>query len=200
MLKRSFDVAFSSCALAALGPVLTGIAVWVKLDSKGPVFFRQVRVGRHGQSFRIYKFRTMRIDAERLGPAITVGKDPRVTRSGEILRKYKLDELPQFINVLIGDMSVVGPRPEVPKYVEAYPNGVREVVLSVRPGITDRASIEYRDENVLLGQSSDPERTYVQQILPIKLGYYVDYVYHRSLWLDARLVVRTCTAVFGGGR
>lgn len=196
MIKRAFDILFAGAALAVLAPALLAIALWVKLDSPGPVFFRQIRVGRGGREFRIYKFRTMRTDAERVGPQITVGADARVTRSGALLRKYKLDELPQFINVLLGDMSVVGPRPEVPRYVACYPADLADLVLSVRPGITDRASIEYRDENELLGASSDPEATYVSQILPIKLAYYADYAANHSLVGDIRIVLSTVIAVF----
>lgn len=196
MAKRIFDIFFAGVALVVLAPALLAIALWVKLDSPGPVFFRQVRVGRRGREFRIYKFRTMQPNAERVGPQITVGADARVTRSGAFLRKSKLDELPQFINVLLGDMSVVGPRPEVPRYVACYPAHLADLVLSVRPGITDRASIEYRDENELLGASSDPEATYVEQILPVKLAYYADYAVNHSLWSDIRIVLCTVAAVF----
>lgn len=191
MVKRAFDILFSVAALLALLPVLIVVALWVKLDSAGPVFFRQVRVGWRGQPFRIYKFRTMRTDAERIGPQITIGPDSRITRPGRFLRKYKLDELPQFLNVLLGDMSVVGPRPEVPRYVELYPPATRELVLSVRPGITDLASIEFRDENELLGASPDPERTYVTQVMPAKLGYCERYVRERSFSGDLRIIGQT---------
>jgi lipopolysaccharide/colanic/teichoic acid biosynthesis glycosyltransferase len=191
MAKRLFDIAFSALALTALAPLLLAIALWVKLDSPGPALFRQVRVGRRGREFRIFKFRTMHVDAERTGPHITVGADARITRSGAFLRKYKLDELPQFINVLFGDMSVVGPRPEVPRYVALYPEELRELVLSVRPGITDRASIEFRDENALLGASVNPEAAYVEQVMPIKLGYYAEYAADRSFAGDLMLIWRT---------
>ncbi len=194
--KRLFDVAFSLFVLAIIGLPLIGLALWVKLDSPGPVFFRQVRVGRGGREFRIYKFRTMRTDAERVGPQITVGADARVTRSGETLRHYKLDELPQFFNVLFGDMSVVGPRPEVPRYVAKYPPVLGERVLSVRPGITDLASIEYRDENALLGASADPERTYVEVVMPAKLALCERYVATRSFWGDLRIIGRTMKIAF----
>jgi lipopolysaccharide/colanic/teichoic acid biosynthesis glycosyltransferase len=189
--KRLFDVLLSATALLLLAPMLLLIATWVKLDSSGPVFFRQARVGRLGREFRIYKFRTMRTDAERNGPQITIGADPRITRSGDLLRRYKLDELPQFINVLIGDMSVVGPRPEVPRYVALYAPQQRALVLSVRPGITDIASLEYRDENELLGRSNDPERTYVEQVMPAKLALCERYVRERSFLGDLRIVGRT---------
>lgn len=191
MLKRLFDIGFSALALLIVAPLLLLAALWIKLDSPGPVFFRQVRVGRHGREFRIYKFRTMRTDAERRGPQITVGADARITSSGHFLRRYKLDELPQFLNVLLGDMSVVGPRPEVPRYVAMYPAGQRETVLRVRPGITDIASLEYKDENDLLGRSDDPERTYVEQVMPTKLALCERYVLERSFLGDLRIIART---------
>ena len=197
MAKRLFDIAFALLALLLLGPLLLAVALWVRLDSPGPVFFRQQRVGRGGQLFDIVKFRTMRTGAEAMGPQITVGEDARITRAGVWLRRAKVDELPQFLNVLRGDMSVVGPRPEVPRYVAQYPADVRETVLSVRPGITDLASIEFRDESALLARSSDPERTYVEQILPAKLRHAQEYVRTRSLWLDLRIIARTVLAVLG---
>ena len=197
MAKRLFDMAFSLLALLLLCPLLLAVALWVRLDSPGPVFFRQQRVGRRGQLFDIYKFRTMHTGAEAMGPQITVGEDARITRAGAWLRRSKVDELPQFINVLRGDMSVVGPRPEVPRYVAQYPADVRDSVLSVRPGITDLASIEFRDESALLARSSDPERTYVEQILPAKLRHAQEYVRTRSLWLDLRIIARTVLAVLG---
>ena len=197
MAKRLFDIAFALLALLLLGLLLLVVALWVRLDSPGPVFFRQQRVGRGGQLFDIVKFRTMQTGAEAMGPQITVGEDARITRAGVWLRRAKVDELPQFLNVLRGDMSVVGPRPEVPRYVAQYPADVRETVLSVRPGITDLASIEFRDESALLARSSDPERTYVEQILPAKLRHAQEYVRTRSLWLDLRIIARTVLAVLG---
>ena len=197
MAKRLFDIAFALLALLLLGPLLLAVALWVRLDSPGPVFFRQQRVGRTGQLFDIYKFRTMQTGAEAMGPQITVGEDARITHAGAWLRRSKVDELPQFINVLRGDMSVVGPRPEVPRYVAQYPADVRQVVLSVRPGITDLASIEFRDESALLARSQNPERTYVEQILPTKLRYAQQYVRTRSLWLDLRIIAWTVQAVLG---
>lgn len=196
MLKRGFDIFFSALALLLLAPLLLGVALWVKLDSHGPVFFRQRRVGLRGREFLIYKFRTMGADAEARGPQITIGADARITRSGSFLRKYKMDELAQFINVLIGDMSVVGPRPEVPQYVALYPSHVREIVLSVRPGITDRASIEFKDENEILGKAPDPHQAYVNEVLPIKLGYYMAYVQQRSFAGDLQIIFATLAAVF----
>ena len=197
MAKRLFDIAFALLALLLLGPLLLAVALWVRLDSPGPVFFRQQRVGRTGQLFDIYKFRTMQTGAEAMGPQITVGEDARITHAGAWLRRSKVDELPQFINVLRGDMSVVGPRPEVPRYVALYPTDVREAVLSVRPGITDLASLAFRDESTLLAQSPDPERTYVEVILPTKLRYACDYVQQRSLWLDLRIIARTAMVLLG---
>lgn len=188
-LKRLFDIAASCIGLLLLAPVLLGIAVWIKRDSPGPVFFRQQRIGRHGEPFRIYKFRSMRQD--NAGLQITVGADDRITRSGHFIRAYKLDELPQLINVLLGDMSIVGPRPEVPRYVALYPADVRAEVLSVRPGITDLASVQYRSESTLLAQSSNPEQTYVDTILPAKLALCREYVRERSFWLDLRIIGMT---------
>lgn len=196
MWKRVFDVLFSSAALLMLSPVLLVVAVWVKLDSRGPVLFRQRRVGLHGREFEIYKFRTMRTDAETRGLQITVGADARITRSGAFLRKYKIDEFPQFLNVLFGDMSVVGPRPEVPRYVALYPAGTREAVLSVRPGITDLASLEYLDENLLLGRSADPEKTYVEEVMPAKLEHCMRYVRERTFSGDLRIIGRSVQVAF----
>lgn len=195
MSKRIFDWLASSLGLVLLAPLLLVLAVWIKLDSPGPVFFRQERVGKWGSLFRIHKFRTMVTDAERRGLQITVGADARVTRVGQWLRKYKLDELPQLIDVWLGHMSLVGPRPEVPRYVACYPADVRDVVLSVRPGITDRASIEFKDENEILGRATDPNKAYIEEVLPIKLGFYVDYVKNRSLMGDLGLILRTITAL-----
>jgi lipopolysaccharide/colanic/teichoic acid biosynthesis glycosyltransferase len=195
MAKRLFDLASSLIGLACLLPLLAAIAVWIKFDSPGPVFFRQVRVGQFEKPFRIFKFRTMCVNAEARGGQITVGEDPRITRSGKFLRKYKLDELPQLLNVFKGEMSLVGPRPEVPRYVEFYPKGLREIILSAKPGITDFASIAYKDENAVLGQANDPERTYISEVLPIKLGCYERYVRQRSLWTDIHIIIRTLRVI-----
>lgn len=197
MLKRLLDIALSGAALLVLSPLLLAMVVWVKWDSRGPVLFRQQRVGRGGQPFVIYKFRTMRTDSESSGPQLTVGQDFRITRAGTYLRRTKVDELPQLLNVLRGEMSIVGPRPEVPRYVALYPPAVRDIVLSVRPGITDLASLAFRDESTLLGQSADPEATYVEQIMPIKLGYCIDYVENQSLWLDLQIITRTVWVLLG---
>ena len=196
MLKRAFDIFFSAGTLLVLSPLLLAVALWVKFDSSGPVLFRQQRVGLRGREFEIYKFRTMRHNAEARGSHITVGADPRITRPGVFLRKYKIDEFPQFFNVLVGDMSVVGPRPEVPRYVALYPSDMRETVLGVRPGITDLASIEYRDENDLLGRSADPEHTYVNEVLPAKLAYCERYVRERSFMGDLRIIARSFSSAF----
>lgn len=197
MLKRSFDIFFATGVLLTLTPLLIVVALWVKLDSPGPVLFRQNRVGRRGRVFEILKFRTMRSDADRQGMQITVGADPRITRSGLALRRYKIDEFPQFFNVLLGQMSIVGPRPEVPRYVALYPERMREIVLSVRPGITDLASIEYRDESELLATSADPERTYVEQVMPAKLAFYERYVREHTFLGDLAIIRRSFAISFG---
>ena len=197
MAKRLFDLAFAAITLLLLTPVLLAVALWVQLDSPGPVFFRQQRVGRDGQLFGIYKFRTMRPGADIKGLQLTVGGDGRITRAGVWLRRSKVDELPQFFNVLRGDMSVVGPRPEVPRYVAQYPAHMRSVVLSVRPGITDLASIAFRNESDVLARSEDPEHTYLEQILPLKLRWAQHYVRTRNLWLDLRIIAWTAMAVLG---
>jgi len=191
MAKRLFDWLASGVGLLLLAPLLLLLAMWIKLDSPGPVFFRQQRVGLGGKVFRIHKFRTMVTDAELSGLQVTVGDDARVTRVGKLLRKLKLDELPQLLDVWLGHMSLVGPRPEVPSYVECYPPDVRNLILSVRPGITDRASIEFMDENLILGHAADPDRAYIEEILPIKLAYYLEYVNSRSFWGDISLILKT---------
>ena len=195
MIKRFFDWCASSIGLLLLLPVFLLIAVWIKLDSTGPVLFRQERVGRGGKTFRIHKFRTMVTDAETRGLQITVGTDARVTQIGRLLRKYKLDELPQLWDVWVGNMSLVGPRPEVPRYVACYPAGVREIVLSVRPGITDQASIEFKDENEILGAASDPHTAYIEKVLPIKLDYYIKYTQTQNFFGDIKLIFSTFAAL-----
>lgn len=206
MAKRLFDVLLSSIGLLLLMPLLGLIALCVKLDSPGPVMFRQERVGRFGQPFHIHKFRTMRHVANvgnavsgqpSQGLQITVGADRRITRVGHFLRASKLDELPQLLDVWLGDMSLVGPRPEVPRYVAHYPAALREKVLSVRPGITDIASIEYRDESSVLARAADPEQAYIHEVLPHKLALAAQYVDQSSLWLDVRLIARTVLAIVG---
>ena len=195
--KRACDVALSVAGLVVLSPVLLCCAAAIKLDSPGPVFYRQVRVGRGGREFRIFKLRTMTDGADKRGPEITVGGDARITRVGRVLRKYKLDELAQLINVLLGDMSFVGPRPEVPRYVRLYSEAQRKVLL-VRPGITDIASIAYRNENDLLAGSDDPERTYVETVMPAKLELGRQYIEQFSLLGDLRLIMNTIFAVAKG--
>ena len=196
-LKRALDIAIALPTLVLLAPLLALLALLIKLESSGPVFFRQTRVGRHGEPFRIFKFRTMAHAREPRGPQLTVEGDERITRVGAVLRRTKLDELPQLIDVLRGTMSLVGPRPEVPRYVEHYPPADRERVLSVRPGITDFASLRYRDENALLARASDPEREYLDVILPSKLRYALDYVDHGSVADDLRVLGLTVRTVFG---
>lgn len=189
MGKRLFDLLGALLALLLLSPLLLGVALWIKLDSPGPVFYRQERVGRFGVPFFIHKFRSMHAGA--MGLPITVGEDPRITRAGRVLRRTRLDELPQFIDVLMGHMSLVGPRPEVPRYVALYPAGLRERALAVRPGLTDPASLAYIDEAALLAAAADPEREYVERILPAKLKAAVDYAQTASLASDLALLART---------
>lgn len=193
-IKRVFDFAAALAGLIFLMPLFVMVACWIKLDSNGPVFFRQQRVGRHGIPFHIFKFRTMRMGAETKGQ-ITVGNDARITGAGNFLRHYKIDELPQLINVLSGEMSLVGPRPEVPRYVACYPKDMREIVLSVPPGITDWAAIKYKDESNLLGLADNSEQTYIEEIMPAKLEYYVRYVKERSFLTDLRIIFITLFAI-----
>jgi lipopolysaccharide/colanic/teichoic acid biosynthesis glycosyltransferase len=196
LIKRAFDFISALIGLLVLLPLLISIALLIRMDSPGPALFVQDRVGRGGRLFRIFKFRTMTMGAEKRGQ-ITVGQDVRVTRIGHALRRFKLDELPQLLNVLRGEMSLVGPRPEVPRYVACYPERVREMVLSVPPGITDWASIEFKEESVLLGRATDPERTYVEEILPIKLEYYLRYVAQRNFAVDLKIIFLTLFAIAG---
>jgi lipopolysaccharide/colanic/teichoic acid biosynthesis glycosyltransferase len=190
VIKRGFDIIASFMGLLLLMPVFLLIAVWVKLDSNGGVFFRQVRVGRFGTPFKIHKFRTMRGESEKSG-RLTIGCDERITKSGAFLRKFKLDELPQLIDVFLGEMSLVGPRPEVKEFIDEYPADVRDKVLSIRPGITDLASIEMVDESNILGQYEDPRQAYIDVILPIKQKHYIEYVENQSLWLDLKIIFLT---------
>ncbi|WP_457445583.1 sugar transferase [Roseateles sp. P5_E4] len=195
MIKRLFDVVCSALGLLILAPVLLLAAVWIKLDSPGPALFRQTRVGRFGVPFTIHKFRTMRVEP---GAAITVGADPRITRSGQVLRQTKLDELPQLWDVLRGAMSLVGPRPELPRYVEFYPVELRERVLAVRPGITDPASLAFSREAELLAAADDPEREYREVVMPAKLRLSADYAASASLATDLRLIFATLARVVRG--
>lgn len=189
-MKRIFDFTLSLIGLLLLSPLFLAVAVWIACDSKGGVFYRQVRVGRGGEDFKLYKFRSMRVGSDRKGLLTVGGRDSRITRSGYFIRKYKIDELPQLINVLVGDMSFVGPRPEVRRYVDLYtPEQMK--VLSVRPGITDMASIKYRNENDLLASAADPERYYIDVVMPDKLRINLEYIAGRSLMLDIKLIFRT---------
>ncbi len=194
MIKRLFDVAASSLGLLFLFPLLILVSLWIKFDSAGPVFFRQIRAGKDGVEFQIFKFRTMAVNAEASG-RLTVGADKRITRSGAFLRKSKLDELPQLLNVLLGHMSLVGPRPEVPEFMNCYPADIRATVLSVRPGITDLASIHMIDENEILGQYHDPRKAYIDIILPIKQKYYLEYVEKSSLSFDLFIIFSTIAKI-----
>jgi lipopolysaccharide/colanic/teichoic acid biosynthesis glycosyltransferase len=198
MAKRAFDLLVAGLAVVLLAPLLAAIALWVKLDSAGPVFYRQQRVGRGGVPFDIHKFRSMVAQAAPGGLPITVGDDPRITRAGRFLRRSKLDELPQLFDVLCGSMSLVGPRPEVPRYVALYPAALRDKVLSVRPGITDPASIAWRDESTLLARAADPERTYIEEVMPAKLRCAAQYVDEMSLATDLRLIGATLRRVWLG--
>lgn len=190
ILKRGFDIIFSSLGLIILSPLFLIIILIIKTGSKGPVFFTQTRVGKDGKEFKIIKFRTMEVDAEKKGMQITVGQDSRITKEGKWLRKFKLDELPQLINVLVGDMSFVGPRPEVPKYVGYYDDYQRNI-LKVKPGITDLASIEFRAENELLGRSADPEKTYIEEIMPAKFRLNLKYLKNMTLLNDVKIIMKT---------
>ena len=187
---RFFDFILSLVGLVVLAPIFIVLVIWIKIDSKGPVFYKQVRVGQNGIDFGLFKFRSMVVDADKKGLISVGGRDPRITRSGYFIRKYKLDELPQLINVLLGDMSLVGPRPEVRKYVDLYTDE-QQKVLSVKPGITDYASIEYMDENEILGKSSDPEKTYIEEIMPEKIKYNMKYIQNKNLFEYFKIILST---------
>lgn len=189
-MKRLFDIFASGLGLLFLSPLFLVLAIWIKLDSPGPVFYRQVRVGRHNKDFRIYKFRSMKVGADKQGLITVGGHDPRITRSGYFIRKYKLDEFPQLINVFVGDMSLVGPRPEVRKYVDMYtPEQMH--VLDVRPGVTSLASIRYRNENELLDKAEDPDQFYTDVVMQDKLAIDLEYVRNASFWYDIKLIFQT---------
>lgn len=198
--KRAFDLLVGGAGLLLAAPLMLALALWVKADSPGPALFRQQRVGQGGRMFNILKFRTMRAGSAEQGPAVTAAGDARITRAGAWLRRTKLDELPQLLNVLRGEMSLVGPRPEVPRYMALYEPAVRERILSVRPGITDLAALEFRDEERLLAAAPDVERAYVEQILPVKQRYYLDYVARHSVGGDVRILLKTLAALLGVGR
>jgi len=189
-VKRLFDIVASGLGLIVLSPLFIILAIWIKLDSKGPVFYRQVRVGYKNKDFRIYKFRSMRVGADK-GSLVTIGgHDPRITRSGYFIRKFKFDELPQLINVFVGDMSLVGPRPEVRHYVD-YWTPEQMHVLDVRPGITDPASIKFRNENELMEKAEDPEKYYIEVIMQEKIRLYLEYVSKHSFLYDIALIFKT---------
>ena len=189
-MKRAFDIIASGLGLIVLSPLFLVLAIWIKLDSKGPVFYRQVRVGYKNKDFRIFKFRSMRVGADK-GSLVTIGgHDPRVTRSGYFIRKFKFDELPQLINVFLGDMSLVGPRPEVRHYVD-YWTPEQMHVLDVRPGITDPASIKFRNENELMEQAEDPEKYYIEVIMQDKIKLYLEYVEKHNFFYDLGLIFKT---------
>lgn len=194
-MKRMFDIIVSLLALIILIPVFVIISIWILLDSRGAIFYTQKRVGRDNKDFSMYKFRSMHPGADKKG-LLTVGiRDPRVSKAGYVLRKAKLDELPQLINILRGDMSFVGPRPEVRKYVDLY-NDKQLKVLDVRPGLTDYASLKYIDENLMLEGSNDPEKTYVETIMPAKLKLNLRYIHDQSLLLDIRIILKTIAGIF----
>lgn len=189
-MKRFFDIVASGLGLLLLSPILIVVAIWIKLDSSGPVFYRQVRVGKNNEDFQIFKFRSMRIGSDK-GSLVTIGgRDPRITRSGYFIRKFKIDELPQLINVFVGDMSLVGPRPEVRHYVD-YWTDEQMHVLDVRPGITDPASIKFRNENELLEKAENPEKYYIEVIMQEKIKLYLEYVQQNNFLYDIKLIFQT---------
>lgn len=189
-IKRIFDVICSSLGLIVLSPMLIIVTILIKKGSDGPVFFKQIRVGENEKEFLILKFRTMVVDAEKLGKQITIGNDSRITKIGILLRKYKLDELPQLINVFKGEMSLVGPRPEVPRYVKLYTEEQRKV-LKIKPGITDLASLRYKDENELLGDKQDPEAFYISTVMPDKLSLNLEYMKKNNVIFDIYIIIKT---------
>lgn len=189
-MKRLFDIFTSGIGLIFLCPIFAILAIWIKSDSRGPIFYRQMRVGRNNKDFWLYKFRSMRPDSDKLGLITVGGHDSRVTRSGYYIRKYKLDEFPQLINVLVGDMSIVGPRPEVRKYVDMYtPDQLR--ILTVKPGITSLSSIHYRHENDILANSENPEKYYIEKIMPDKIAIDLEYIDKATLWYDIKIIFMT---------
>lgn len=193
---RLFDILFSTIGLLVLSPLFLIIYIIIIIESKGGGFYSQTRVGKKGIPFAIYKFRSMRTDADKHGLITVGGRDPRITRIGYYIRKYKIDELPQLWNVLVGDMSLVGPRPEVQKYVDLYTEEQRKV-LSVRPGITDYASIEYVDENILLAKSDDPDRTYIEVVMPAKIKLNMKYINNKSLKEYFKIIFLTLAKIVG---
>ena len=196
MVKRIFDFLVSLFGLIMLSPLFLICAILIKLDSPGPVFYKGIRIGKDGKPFKIFKFRTMVKDAEKLGGPSTAADDPRITRIGRFLRKYKIDELPQLINVLKGEMSLVGPRPEVKMYVDMMTPKEREIILSVRPGMTDLASLwDFHEEEILKG-AKDPEKVYLEKIRPKKIALQIEYVKNRSFLLDLKIILKTILKLF----
>jgi lipopolysaccharide/colanic/teichoic acid biosynthesis glycosyltransferase len=196
VIKRAFDIVIAATGLTVLLPIMIVVTILIKSDSQGPVFFKQKRVGKRFRAFLIYKFRTMKDNSELTGRLITIGEDPRITRVGRFLRKTKIDELPQLINVLKGEMSLVGPRPELPRFVELFRREYAEI-LTVRPGITDLASLKYQDEAKLMGQFTNPEEEYVRSILPDKIRLAKEYIDRSSIFFDLSLILRTLPKLFG---
>ncbi len=192
--KRLFDIAAATFGIVILLPLYVFIAIWIKLSSKGPVFYLQKRVGKDFKEFELYKFRSMVVDAERVGPGVTSSDDPRITKVGKFLRNSKLDELPQLFNVLKGDMSLVGPRPELQKFVDYEKESYRRV-LTIKPGITDNAAIEFRDEEQIMSQYEDKEKAYLAIILPQKIKLYNEYIEHISFGNDIKLILKTLKAI-----
>ena len=193
--KRVLDLTGSAAGLVVLAPAFAVIAVLIKRDSKGPVFFKQTRIGQNGVPFKMYKFRSMSNDAPSRGPALTIGADPRITRIGAFLRRTKLDELPQLINVLAGQMSLVGPRPEVAQYMRMYTPRQRDILLTMKPGMTDYAAILFRDESDMLASASDPIKVYRDEIMPIKFRHYARYGRDVGVWNDVRIILATVYAI-----
>jgi lipopolysaccharide/colanic/teichoic acid biosynthesis glycosyltransferase len=196
IFKRIFDLICAAIGLLLLSPVFLIIGIIIRQDG-GPAFFRQERVGLNGKTFRIFKFRTMTVNAEQQGTQITAGHDPRITGIGSIMRKTKIDELPQLINVFLGQMSLVGPRPEVPAYVERWSKEDQNIILSVKPGMTDYASLIYSDEQTVLGASDNPDKVYLEEVMPHKLSFYRKYVQEQSFWLDLRIIIATILKLIG---
>ncbi|MGE0131136.1 MAG: sugar transferase [Blastocatellales bacterium] len=194
--KRALDLIVAIPSAVLLSPLFAAIAVWIKLDSRGPVFFRQERAGQFGRLFRIFKFRTMVVDAEKHGSLITIGADRRITRGGRLLRKYKLDELPQLFNVIKGEMSLVGPRPEVPRYVELYTEDQRRI-LALKPGVTSPASVAFRSESELLARQDDPETFYRAQLMPAKIREDLSYAKRATVFTDCVIIAKTFFRIFG---
>lgn len=197
LLKRLFDIVVSLVMLILLSPILLILAIIIKVEDPGPVFYRQVRITQYGKPFRIFKYRTMIVDADQVGAQVTSLNDPRITKIGKTLRRYRLDELPQLFNVLAGDMSFVGTRPEVPKYVDAYTAEMMATLL-VPAGVTSEASIRYKDEDKLIGEAEDPDKLYIEEILPVKMKYNLEQLRSFSLWNEFKMLFRTVGAVFGG--